>query len=261
MPPIDPSVPDLLVSDLFVETCGDGPPVVVVPGLGATTNAYLDLATRLSARHRVTRFDLPGAGRSPRRASVALPDLVALLADLVDTVAAGAVTLVGHSFGTLIAQHLAARHPDRIAGLVLLGPIREQPPAAKAAARARAELGRRDGLIAVADALVAAATSSHTRAEHPLTAAFIRELVLGQPPHGYASLAESLADAAPADLSAITAPALLITGADDVLAPPAATEVLAADLPSASVRVLDMVGHWTALEAPEPVAAAITEFL
>lgn len=66
--------------------------------------------------------DLIGHGRSSWAAPWTIEANVAALAGLLDTESAGAVSVVGHSFGGALAIHLAAARPDLVSGLVLLDP-------------------------------------------------------------------------------------------------------------------------------------------
>jgi pimeloyl-ACP methyl ester carboxylesterase len=114
---------------------------------------------------------------------------------------------------------------------------------------------------AVADTIVAAATSEKTRREQPAVAAFVRELLTRQDAQGYAAHCEALADATAVDLGKIEAPVLLLTGSEDKVGAPATAEAMFNDLPKASYEIIDGIGHWTAIEAATPVTNAIRDFL
>lgn len=245
---------------LFIETSGSGPAVLFVHGLGGTTNFYQPQAAALEAHHHIIRFDLPGAGRSPVRKGVSMESFAEDMKAVLDDQGVEAADVVGHSMGTIAVQHFAATNPDRVRRVALLGPIREQAPAAKEATRARAQTVRDRGMIAVADAIVSAATSEQTRIQRPAVAAFVRELLMGQDPEGYASHCEALAAATAVDLAKIEAPVLLITGSEDKTAPVDSTRAMFEELPNASYEVIEGIGHWTAIEAPERVSEALRDF-
>lgn len=247
--------------DLFVETAGQGAPVVFVNGLGATTNFYQPQAIALAERYQVVRFDLPGAGRSPLNGPVSMASLADDLESVLDTLALPSASVVGHSMGTIVVQHFAATRLGRVNKLVLLGPLGEQQPSGKEATRQRAATVRAEGMQAVADAIVGAATSEETRRDRPAAAAFVRELLMGQDPQGYAAHCEALADASAVDLARITAPVLLLTGSEDKVSTPATVEAMAKELTNASYEVIDGVGHWTTLEKPLEVTVHLREFL
>ncbi|MEC4574780.1 alpha/beta fold hydrolase [Streptomyces virginiae] len=113
-----------------VNSCGpaDAPPLVLLPGGGATSAVWGACAAAGAARtHRVHAVDpvgepglsVPEPGRPLRTAE----DLTGWLDAVLDGLAAhGPVTLGGHSYGAWIAAHHAARRPARLCRLVLLDP-------------------------------------------------------------------------------------------------------------------------------------------
>ena len=102
---------------------GSGPPLVMLHGLllGNMTTWYFSAAPRLAARYRVLLYDLRGHGRSERPATgydlgTMAEDLGALAAVFTDE----PLTLVGHSYGALVALRFALEHPQRAAALGLV---------------------------------------------------------------------------------------------------------------------------------------------
>ncbi len=250
---------------IFVETEGEAgrPAALFIHGLGGTTTFFEAQARALAGTHRVIRFDLPGHGRSPLAGAPTMESLADDALAVLDAEAGGAASaiVVAHSMGTIAAQKLAERHPRRVARLILLGPVREQAPAAKEATRQRAATVRDRGMEAVATAIATGATSPRTQAERPEIIGFIRELLLAQNAEGYAAACEALASATAVPLEAIAAPTLLVTGADDKVAPPAACEAMARGLARATLVVIEGCGHWTAIEAAQRVNAEVREFV
>ena len=107
--------------DLAVEIEGSGPPVLMVHGLGGTSNFYQAQAQALADRFQVIRPDSAGAGRSPVTGQISIGSHADDLAALLDQLGVGGATVVGHSMGTLVVRTLAARHPGLVSRLVLLG--------------------------------------------------------------------------------------------------------------------------------------------
>lgn len=246
---------------LFVEKAGQGPPVVLIHGLGGATTVYDVQADALARTHTVIRYDLSGHGRSPQAGPAAIDRWTAELAALLDAEGIQETALVAHSMGTLVAATLAAAHPERVNRLALLGPVRAQTPPAQDALRTRARTVRAGGMPAVADTIVSAATSEQTRSRRPLAAALVRELLLGQDPDAYAAACEALAAAAEPDYSSLTCPVLLLTGSEDRTSSVALNEELSSLLSKARLHVLDGVGHWHTLEAPDEVTDHLEDFL
>jgi 2-keto-4-pentenoate hydratase/2-oxohepta-3-ene-1,7-dioic acid hydratase in catechol pathway/pimeloyl-ACP methyl ester carboxylesterase len=248
-------------AQLFVEKSGEGPPLVLIHGLGGATTVYDPQVQVLSQTHTVLRYDLSGHGRSPLAGTPSIEGWVDELAALLDAEGIARASIVAHSMGTLVATTFAAAHPERVERLALLGPVRQQPEAAKTATRARARTVRGGGMSAVADTILGAATSEATRAERPLAAALVRELLLGQNPDGYAAACEALAAAVEPDFSSLRAPAMLLTGSEDKTSPPAVNEALQALMPDARLHLVEGIGHWHTLEAPATVTRHLQEFL
>ena len=107
---------------LWVDDRGDGPPVLLIAGLGDPAEAWTFQQEGLSSRYRTIAFDNRGVGRSP------LPDTPLTVAGMADDVATildelgiDRADIVGFSGGSVTAQELAIRHPERVKSLVLMG--------------------------------------------------------------------------------------------------------------------------------------------
>jgi len=99
-----------------------GPVVVLVHGLGGRAEDWLNLAPYFAkAGFRVYMPDLPGYGRSeqPANFSYSVHDEAEIVAGFLDALDLNQVDLGGWSMGGAIAQHVAARHPERVRRLML----------------------------------------------------------------------------------------------------------------------------------------------
>lgn len=101
---------------------GDGPPIVMLHGLGMSAHTWDAVAERLAARHTVVAVDLPGHGESPCPEDPSAFTRDAALADLDDVLAtlAEPPVIVGHSLGGYLALAHAATRPDASSGIVVL---------------------------------------------------------------------------------------------------------------------------------------------
>ena len=113
----------------------------------------------------------------------------------------------------------------------------------------------------IADALLQASISAETRARRPAAVAFVRESLMRQDPEGYARSCEALADMQSADTSRIACPALLVTGDEDVVAPPQAVRMMGERIAGSRVEVLRGCGHWAPVEKPEECTGLLKRFL
>jgi pimeloyl-ACP methyl ester carboxylesterase len=104
---------------------GTGPLVVLLHGNATMIEDWLasGLLDELARDHRVVAFDRPGFGHSARPRSVIwTPAAQArLIAAALAAKGEGKATVVGHSFGTMVAAELALNHPEAAGSLVLLG--------------------------------------------------------------------------------------------------------------------------------------------
>ena len=104
------------------EDRGDGPPVVLVHGLGLSRQMWRGQIERFSASHRVIAVDTRGAGESGQlgRGTEVLATQAKDVACLLDRLDVARVVLCGVSYGGVLAQEFATTFPERLAGLVVV---------------------------------------------------------------------------------------------------------------------------------------------
>lgn len=110
------------------EAAGEGPPIVLCHGITATRRYVVHGSRALErAGHAVIAYDARGHGESdpaPPGQSYGYPELVGDLEAVVGaTVGAGHFVLAGHSMGAHTAVAYALKHPGRLSGLVVIGPV------------------------------------------------------------------------------------------------------------------------------------------
>ena len=251
----------MLVGRMAVEIEGEGEPVLMLHGLGGTANTFTPLLAAFT-RHRTIRFDLPGSGRSHRvEGALTLGLFVERALAVMQRAGVERAHVVAHSMGTIVAAHLAAAEPGKVASLALFGPLLAPPEPARAAIRARAARAREGDMQPIADALLQASLSTETRTRRPAAVAFVRESLMRQEPDGYARTCEALAEMGPADTSRIECPTLLVTGDEDAVAPPQAVRMMGERIAGSRVEVLRGCGHWTPVEKPEECVGLLKRFL
>ena len=246
---------------LAVDIEGSGEPVLMIHGLGGTTNVWGVQAQALAKKFTTIRVDLEGAGRSPATGTLSIESWVEDLNALVESERLKQVRIIAHSLGTLIAQHFAARDPERVVRLALLGINRAPVDARRQTLLSRADVVRSGGLEAIVDSVIEGGLSKETRRSNPLVEAFVRELLLRQSAEGYARCCEAVSISTAANISKIKCPVLLIAGAEDTVSPPAISKAVATELSGAQTLVLNGCGHWLPLERPAEVTQALIDFL
>jgi 3-oxoadipate enol-lactonase len=251
----------MFVERMAVEIDGEGEAVLMIHGLGGTSNVFTPLLSAF-ARHRTIRFDLPGSGRSHRvEGPLSLQLFVERALLVMKKAEVERAHVVAHSMGTIVAAHLAAAEPAKVASLALFGPLLAPPEPARAAIRARGAEARKGDMQPIADALLQSSVSTETKTRRPAAAAFVRESLMRQDPEGYARTCEALAEMQPADTSRIECPALLVTGDEDVVAPPQSVRMMGERISGSRVEVLRGCGHWTPVEKPEECTGLLKRFL
>lgn len=256
------------IDRMAVDSRGDGDPVLFVHGLGGSLNVWAPLLPALG-RWRCVRVDLPGAGRSQRAYAVAdaAPPLstdvhVDALLRVCDALGLARVHLVGHSYGTLIAQQLAVRAPERVRSLALFGALLEPSAAMREGMHARAAAARARGdLFEIAEGISEFALSASTRQSQPVTVAFVRECVGAQGVEGLARNCLALGEAVAARHELIRCPVLVVNGDEDAVTPLQGARQLAERLKDARLEVLARCGHWPMLERSAECQRALRDFL
>jgi pimeloyl-ACP methyl ester carboxylesterase len=244
--------------------------IVFIHGLGGSMNAWTPLLPALG-RWRCVRPELPGAGRS--RKAYALGEATPhggklsaeVHADAVLRVCAalgiGRAHVVGHSFGTIIALHLAERAPERVKSLTLFGAMAEPVPAQRENMRARAVAAREQGMFEIAEGISEFALSASSKQAQPVTVAYVRDSIAAQDAEGFARNCIALAEARAARLELIRCPALVVNGDEDAVTPLSGARALAERLSNARVEVLNRCGHWPMLERPLESQRALRDLL
>ncbi len=105
----------------FRDLPGTGVPLLLVHGIGSSSETWIDIPDRLSATGlRVIAVDLPGHGESSRDpGDYSLGSLASSLRDLLDHLRVDRVHLVGHSLGGGVSMQFNYQFPDRVAAMVL----------------------------------------------------------------------------------------------------------------------------------------------
>jgi 3-oxoadipate enol-lactonase len=232
---------------------GGGDAVLMIHGLGGTSNTWTALLAAFT-RFTTLRFDLPGSGRSHRvEGPLSIDRFVESALRVLSASGIERAHVVAHSLGTIVAAHLAAREPKTVRSLALFGPLLAPPDAARGNIRGRGDKARSEGVAgmqAIADVLVQSATSAETKAKRHAAIAFVRETVMRQDPDGYARTCDALAEAEAADTARIACPTLLVTGDEDIVAPPQAVRSMGERITGSHVEVLRGCGHWEPIEKP-----------
>jgi pimeloyl-ACP methyl ester carboxylesterase len=251
---------------------GEGPPLMLVHGLGGAAWNWIEVAPALARRRRVLIPDLPGHGRS-----AALPAAPTLnpFADAVAFVAAreelASVAVAGHSLGGVVALRVALRRPDLVSALLLVAPagISSSTRGAQVLVTFTASI-RPGWLVSPWRGRIARTPWLRALAFWPwaisdpasLSARAVAGLLEG-PAHHTDTLSAAWAlvrDDPRIDLAGVRCPSLVVAGTEDPQVPFADVVEYARRL-RAPLRAIADCGHLPITERPEACVEAIEGFL
>jgi 3-oxoadipate enol-lactonase len=238
----------------------DAPVLMLASSLGTHHGMWDAQIGAFSSRYRVLRYDTRGHGASevtPGPYDIALLGRDVL--DLLDQLRLARVSFCGLSIDGMIGTWLAAIAPERIERLVLSNTSALM--GGSDAWNARIDAVRRDGMSAVADAVVERWFTPRFRHSDPEAVERIRQMLLTTPPTGYVACCAAVRDMDHrALLSRITTPTLVIAGTHDPSTPVSHARVLADRIAGARLVELD-AAHLSNIEAAPAFNTAVLEFL
>ncbi|KAJ9157565.1 Alpha beta hydrolase fold protein [Pleurostoma richardsiae] len=256
--------------------------LICLHGLGGSTETFTPLLPLLPQSFNVVRVDFPGFGKTPLPAPPARVSVEGHVADLHHLItslqaaalpaapaaaAAGPVVLVGHSLGAIVALQYAARSPEGVAGLLLLGAGRAAGhiPAARQRMLDLAAGVREKGIRFAADTSAKSNfyEDAPGRSVSPEAREAVREAVAASDPEGYAQTCEAVVDLAHVDpdYAKIKCPAVFVAGDKDVISPLSRSQDLAALVGGEGVVEVVKSGHQPILEDLEGVKRALDTLL
>lgn len=248
---------------MHVVEAGQGPPVLLIHGLGWDGSMWSPTVDLIAGDHHVVTADTRGHGASdappgPYTIAGFARDYAALL----DALRLEQVVVVGLSQGGMVAQTLALTRPDLVAALVLVSTASRSDPAAREHMEARLSATERDGAAAAARLAVESIFSPSWRAANPSAVerfvAWRTAMPLG--PLAAATRAAYGFDLT-GDLSCIAVPTLVVAGGADRLTPPSGMEDIAARIPGARYVVVPDAGHILPVERPDAFHGHLLSFL
>lgn len=245
---------------LRLATWGQGPPLLLLNGLGGNIEMWEALATALPDRHLIM-IDMPGIGGSPNlRTPLRMSGYAKLVVGVLDQLGIERTDVLGYSWGGALAQQLVRDAPSRVRSLVLAATMpglggQPPPPWIIALMATPARYYSRTYLRAIApivfgsDPISADASSGEARRRRPPS-------LLGYSQQVYAITGWS----SRRWLRQLDVPVLVLSGSRDPLVPQRNGRILSRKIPHAQLRVVDG-GHLFLLEQPEEGCQAIAAFL
>jgi pimeloyl-ACP methyl ester carboxylesterase len=251
---------------LRVSVRGDGPPILLIMGLGGNIEMWDPLEREHHTQgFQTIAYDASGTGNSPPRLLPLRPHgLARQAAHLLDTLGLPDAHVIGVSFGGGVAQELAVRNPHRVRRLVPastacgLGSVPGNPVALGLLATPlryysprflQATAGRMYGPVDDPDGRVMHQQVQARRSRPPTLWGYASQLYAIA---GWSSLPW---------LHRIAAPTLVVTGTRDPSVPPINARILGARIPDATVHVVPDSGQLLLMDRATESAGLISRFL
>ena len=244
-----------------VATWGEGPPLLLLNGIGGNMDMWEPVARRIPDRQLVM-FDAPGTGGSPAlRRGMRMRGYAALVVRLLDELGIDRTDVLGYSWGGALAQELLHRAPERC-GAVVLGAtmpgVGGQPPAPWVVAlmATPARYYSRTYLRLVAPLVFGGAPDSAADSSHGQARRRRPPSLLGYSQQLYAISGWSSRPW----LRRLRAPVLVLSATRDPLIPVRNARILAREIPGARLHLIEG-GHLFLLEQADEAVAVVRAFL
>lgn len=255
----------IVPSCVVANACGHGVPLVFLHGIGGRANAWAPIQkTCVEAGYTSLAWDMPGYGDSPAVDPYDFDGLADALAALMDAHGFPKAVLVGHSLGGMVALHMWARHPQRVAALVLAA---SSPAFGHGSgdfqqtfvAQRLAPIEAGQSMAQVADKLVPTMVAPGFDGAG---LAHAKACMGSISPATYKSALGALVQFEQRTaLPTITVPTLCIAAEHDRTAAPSVVQRMADKIPNAQYQCLAGVGHLLTFEQPERFAQTLLHFL
>lgn len=243
-----------------LEGPADGPVLLFSNSLATSLEMWDSQVTAFASRYRILRYDTRGHGLSdasppPYSLDRLADDALALL----DALGIERATFVGISLGGMTGQVLAARHPDRLAALVLCDTAMRTNSQVWSDRIAAVEA---EGLEPQVEAAIARWFTAPFRAAQPALMQSVRALIRQTSKEGYLGCAAAIRDMRLETLApTIRVPTLVLVGDEDSSTPVAESQALQSAIAGAELVVLDQAAHLPNIEQAEVFNRTLGRFL
>ncbi|HEU4710895.1 MAG TPA: alpha/beta fold hydrolase [Pyrinomonadaceae bacterium] len=237
-----------------------GEPIILLHGYTDSWLSYSTVLPLLDKKYRVYILDQRGHGESDRPVGgYALPQFADDVLAFMDAMNIKQATLVGHSMGSFVAQHVAVAAPDRVKRLVLSG--------SATTIRNAVVTDLQREVNALKDPVPEKFVRDFqvSMAFQPLADEFVTAVVkesMNIPARVWREvMAEMLSPEAQVELKKIKVPTLILWGDKETVFPRSEQDLLLAALPNARLKVYEDTGHAMHWERPERFAKDLQEFM
>lgn len=242
---------------------GEGPPLFLIHGIGASRHSWDGLIRRLRGEFRCISYDLRGHGLSPLPPPpYSLDDLVEDLEALRRELHIDRAHFAGHSLGGMIGPAYARRYPDRVLSLGLYSTAAFRSGDDSAKVRGVVAAMRSKGIAPVLETLKDRWFTPEFATRSPEVIERRMRQVIETHPDVFLTVFDIYANTEMSPwLHEVRHPSLVLTGENDGGCNPHLNRQIASALPAAELVILPVLRHAILLEAPEAVAPPVLDFL
>jgi pimeloyl-ACP methyl ester carboxylesterase len=248
----------------YYELIGDGPPLLLIPGLGCSCRVWDPAVDVLSKRFTVILIDNRGMGCSQaKRPTSTLHDYSADIVELLDHLQLDKVCVLGISLGGIIAQRFTLDHPGRVERLVLISCSDHFSPYLRHMMTMLGQILRRFSWEMFVRTVELLGTSpAYFDAHAPEVEQMIQCKIKAQVSRRDVGRQLLSLSHTPIDVrERISVPTLVVAGAHDALIPPMYARQMADRIEGSEFLLIEGAGHNPVNEAPDATMTAIVSFL
>jgi pimeloyl-ACP methyl ester carboxylesterase len=244
----------------MIESKGSGPALLLLHPFPFDRRSWSEVAAPLAAHHRVVCMDFRGFGEAPPSGPYSIDDLAEDAVAALDKLGIAMATVCGLSMGGYVALAMAAKHPARLAGLIL----------ADTRASADSEAARQ----ARVDGIAKVKSGGLNEFLDGMPVRLLSSKAADSLKRRVRTLSEQKADAVAHALLAmrdrpdrsellpqLKLPSLVVVGSDDSVTPPSEAKAMAQAIPGSNFVEIAGAGHLSMLEQPSTFVSALAQFL
>ena len=251
--------------EMYYEDIGEGPPLVLIHGMGGDSSEWSLLTPELSKEVRCIAVDLRGHGKSEKPDQPYTQDMFADdVAALLDALGVDKAYICGLSMGGFVALKMALNHPKKVRGLILIDTAARMPTKS-------IEVGARWAKIFAEKGLEAYIEAEIRDIFHPMFARRHKDMVnlfaesmktrdastIARIQQGYLKSPLAIEN----DIKKIKVPTLIIHGREDEVVPVEEAEFMHRQIPNSQIAIIPFSGHAALLERKDFFIDVILYFI
>lgn len=257
--------------NLYYEVVGEGPPLVLLHGWGFSGTVWRPIVEQLKISHTIYVLDLRGHGRSEKpETEYTLATLSDDLLEFLNFLGLSTVTIIGWSMGAMVGLYFAARHPERVLKLGIIGgtakltqaedyPFGAPPPIVR---RLDKQLTQNFEKAMESFSRLIIYGEDHLKEKRAQLWAQMEDGII-QPPLHVAQACLQMIETADlrSDLDKISMPTVIIHGALDHICPVGTAYYLNAHIPNSMLHIFPTAAHAPHLTHADQVGTRLSQFL